>query len=419
MPIFLNVMNNAILRANVRNKFKQNREYNLSDTELDLKASEYGIVVTNHPMNQTNNILNKEYFIQGSDVLIAIFTIVAMSFINASFVLFLVYERSIKSLHLQFLIGLNPLVYWLCNFVWDMLNYMLPAGCVIFILKVFDVPAYVHGENYSAVVLLFLFYGWSVGPLLYPLSFIFKEPSRAYIFLIVINLFTGITCLESSFLFQIFSFDQDLKLVYDTIKSIYLIFPPYCLGRGLVDIAYNNYFNLFYSKTGQIDKIRSVFEWEIVPQKLTAMACVGVTSFLLTILLEYEFFKFKWLQNLYFFSKNNNKNSIKQQNFSKKSEQDFDVQLERERIQNKLLASKLNNDYQENDQLVLNGLRKIFFKKKKMCGNLFFKKKFNKELIAVDDLTFGVPKGECFGLLGKFRLFSFFQIKFIAMIINF
>ncbi len=130
---------------------------------------------------------------------------------------------------------------------------------------------------------------------MYPFTFIFKEPSNAYIFLIVINLFTGITCVESSFLFQVFSFDKDLKLMYDGVKTLFLIFPPYCLGRGLIDIAYNDYYNEFYTKTGQTHKIRSPFEWDIASEKLLVMAIIGVLAWVFTLLLEYEFFKFKWL----------------------------------------------------------------------------------------------------------------------------
>jgi len=135
MPTFLNTMNNAILRANVLGRLRRDSGH-LTEAELLMEASSYGIMVSNHPMNQTNNYLSTEFLLQGSDVIISIFTIVAMSFVNASFVLFLVYERSIKSMHLQFLIGLNPFLYWLTNFIWDMLNYLLPASCVIVILKV-------------------------------------------------------------------------------------------------------------------------------------------------------------------------------------------------------------------------------------------------------------------------------------------
>lgn len=59
---------------------------------------------------------------QGSDVLIAIFIICAMSFVPASFVLFLVYERHIRAKHLQCVSGLNRVVYWLANYFWDMVS---------------------------------------------------------------------------------------------------------------------------------------------------------------------------------------------------------------------------------------------------------------------------------------------------------
>lgn len=96
---------------------------------------------------------------QGSDVLIAIFIICAMSFVPASFVLFLVYERYIRAKHLQSVSGLNRVVYWLANYFWDICNFLIPAMCCILILKIFDIPAYVSNSNFPAVIALFLLYG--------------------------------------------------------------------------------------------------------------------------------------------------------------------------------------------------------------------------------------------------------------------
>ena len=45
-----------------------------------------------------------------------------MSFVPASFVVFLVYERSTKAKHLQFVTGINPVMYWIGNYVWDMVS---------------------------------------------------------------------------------------------------------------------------------------------------------------------------------------------------------------------------------------------------------------------------------------------------------
>ena len=69
-------------------------------------------------------------------------------------------------------------------------------------LRLFKVPAYVEGENFLAVISLFLMYCWSIIPVMYPFGFRFTEPSNDYIFLIVINLFSGITSICTSFFFS-------------------------------------------------------------------------------------------------------------------------------------------------------------------------------------------------------------------------
>ena len=54
--------------------------------------------------------------------MIAIFVIIAMSFVPASFVVFLVTEKTTKAKHLQFVSGVDPILYWLSNFLWDMVS---------------------------------------------------------------------------------------------------------------------------------------------------------------------------------------------------------------------------------------------------------------------------------------------------------
>ncbi|KAG9460433.1 hypothetical protein GDO78_021805, partial [Eleutherodactylus coqui] len=82
------------------------------------------------------------------------------------------------------------------------MNYLVPATCCIIILFVFDLPAYTSPTNFPAVLSLFLLYGWSITPIMYPASFWFEVPSTAYVFLIVINLFIGITATVATFLLQ-------------------------------------------------------------------------------------------------------------------------------------------------------------------------------------------------------------------------
>ncbi|XP_064420182.1 ATP-binding cassette sub-family A member 2 [Latimeria chalumnae] len=350
MPTFLNALNNAILRANLP-KSKGN-------------PAAYGITVTNHPMNKTSASLSLDYLLQGTDVVIAIFIIVAMSFVPASFVVFLVAEKATKAKHLQFVSGCDPVIYWLANYVWDMLNYLVPATCCIIILFVFDLPAYTSPKNFPAVLSLFLLYGWSITPIMYPASFWFEVPSTAYVFLIVINLFIGITATVATFLLQLFEHDKELKVVNGYLKSCFLIFPNYNLGHGLMEMAYNEYINEYYAKIGQFDKIKSPFEWDIVTRGLVAMTIEGFVGFFITIMCQYNFFR-----------------KPQRLPVSDKPIEDDDVDVGNER--HRVLRGDADND-----KLKIENLTKVY-KSRKMG-----------RILAVDRLCVGVRPGECFGLLG-------------------
>lgn len=65
------------------------------------------------------------------DVLVSICVIFAMSFVPASFVVFLIQERVSKAKHLQFISGVKPVIYWLANFVWDMVRAGLHSMAVL------------------------------------------------------------------------------------------------------------------------------------------------------------------------------------------------------------------------------------------------------------------------------------------------
>ena len=58
-------------------------------------------------------------------MLIAIAVIFAMSSFPASFVLFLISERTTGAKHLHLVSGVNPTTYWCTNFVWDMVRASL------------------------------------------------------------------------------------------------------------------------------------------------------------------------------------------------------------------------------------------------------------------------------------------------------
>uniref|UniRef100_A0AAQ4RWK1 ABC transporter domain-containing protein n=1 Tax=Gasterosteus aculeatus aculeatus TaxID=481459 RepID=A0AAQ4RWK1_GASAC len=274
MASFLGVANNAILRGNL---------------PAGQDPSQYGISVYNHPLNLTKDQLSSAALATSStDVVVSICVIFAMSFIPASFVLFLIQERVNKAKHLQFVSGVNPAVYWLANFAWDMCNYFVPCLIVIFIFLCFQQKAYVSPPNLPALILLLFFYGWAITPMMYPASFIFSVPSTAYVVLTCINLFIGINGSIATFVLELFD-DDNVSRINDIVKNVLLIFPHFCLGRGLIDMAQNQAMATLFSGFGE-DRFKDPLSWKMVGKNICAMSIQGVVMFTITILIQYKFF---------------------------------------------------------------------------------------------------------------------------------
>nr|AYM45137.1 ATP-binding cassette subfamily A member 1b [Carassius auratus] len=342
---FLNVMNNGILRANL---------------QPGRDPHQFGITAFNHPLNLTKEQLSQVALMTTSvDVLVSICVIFAMSFVPASFVVFLIQERVNKAKHMQFISGVQPYLYWLANFLWDMCNYVVPATLVILIFVCFQQKAYVSATNLPVLALLLLLYGWSITPLMYPASFLFKIPSTAYVVLTSVNILIGINGSVSTFVMDLFG-SNEVGGLNDILKNVLLIFPHFCLGRGLIDMVKNQAMADALERFGE-NRFRSPLEWDMVGKNLFAMAVEGLVFFIITVLIQYRFF-------------------FKPKSLSAKltpiGEEDEDVARERQRIM---------SGAGQGDILELRQLTKVYKRKQKP---------------AVDRLCVGIPPGECFGLLG-------------------
>ncbi|XP_073427516.1 retinal-specific phospholipid-transporting ATPase ABCA4 [Dendrobates tinctorius] len=346
MVIFINVANNAILRANLGE---------------DKDPEEYGITAINHPLNLTKDQLSEVTVLTTSvDVVVAICVIFAMSFIPASFVLYLIQERVSSAKHLQFVSGVTPAVYWLTNFTWDIANYAISVAMVVSIFIGFEKKAYTSATNLPALIALLFFYGWAVIPMMYPASYIFNVPSTAYVALSCINLFIGINSSAITFILDLFENNRSLLKFNEKLKDLLLIFPHFCLGRGLIDLAMNQAVTDVYARFGE-EHISNPFQWEFLGRNITVMAVEGVVYFGLNLLIQNRFFLSTWFAEP-------PKDHIEGE--------DEDVAQERNRV---------IKGGGKNDILRLKELTKIYA---------------GKHTPAVDKLCIGVRPGECFGLLG-------------------
>uniref|UniRef100_A0A8C5F8I5 ABC transporter domain-containing protein n=1 Tax=Gadus morhua TaxID=8049 RepID=A0A8C5F8I5_GADMO len=339
---FLGVADNAILRGG------------LNDS-LDRRS--YGLSVSSHPLNLTKEQLAAT----STNLVVSICVIFAMSFIPASFVLFLIQERVNKAKHLQFVSGVNPSIYWVANFAWDMCNYAVPCVIVILIFLCFQQEAYVSPPNLPALVLLLFMYGWAITPMMYPFTFIFSVPSTAYVVLTCINLFIGINGSVATFFMELFD-DESVARINDIVKQVLLIFPHFCLGRGLIDMAKNEAMANLYSSFGE-DRFKDPLGWDMVGRNLCAMAIQGAVMFIFTLLIQYNFFC--------------KPRAAGGKSLSQDQEEDEDVALERQRV--------LQGPAQQEDLLRIIDLTKVYPGKKTP---------------AVDRVCVGIPAAECFGLLG-------------------
>ncbi|XP_027982024.1 ATP-binding cassette sub-family A member 7 isoform X2 [Eumetopias jubatus] len=271
MVAFVNRANNALLRARL---------------PPGPARRAHSITTLNHPLNLTKEQLSEAALMASSvDVLVSICVVFAMSFVPASFTLVLIEERVTRTKHLQFMGGLPPTLYWLGHFLWDMCNYLVSACIVVLIFLAFQQRAYVAPANLPALLLLLLLYGWSITPLMYPASFFFSVPSTAYVVLTCINLFIGINGSMATFMLELFS-DQKLQEVSRILKQVFLIFPHFCLGRGLIDMVRNQAMADAFERLGD-GQFQSPLRWEVVGKNLLAMVVQGPLFFLFTLLLQH------------------------------------------------------------------------------------------------------------------------------------
>jgi ATP-binding cassette, subfamily A (ABC1), member 3 len=150
------------------------------------------VATVNHPMPRTVNDTVSDELTQGVQGFgIAVNQLFGMSFLAASFVLFLVRERAVKAKHCQFASGANALTFWLATFMWDIVNYIVPCIAIIITYRAFDIVPYWADGRFMDVFLLMLLYGWGMLPFMYLLSFIFSVPSTSLVWLTMFNILSG------------------------------------------------------------------------------------------------------------------------------------------------------------------------------------------------------------------------------------
>ena len=219
-------------------------------------------------------------------VLASLFILIPLCYIPASFVIFIVKERTSKSKHLQLVSGISPYLYWVASYLWDAVMYLLLAG---FIMLTF----FFYGEEAAeifigsteagwAVYLLLVFYGLASIPLSYIYSLAFNNHSTAQISIMTWNFFTGFVFVLA---YYIMVSIPSTAATAAALVHVFRIFPPYNIGEGLINISVN-YFNIFV-----LDSKTSYFAWTVTGRNLTFLAAQSVVYFSIILLSEVAYFR--------------------------------------------------------------------------------------------------------------------------------
>ncbi|XP_071081913.1 phospholipid-transporting ATPase ABCA3-like [Haliotis cracherodii] len=379
-PIALSFMMNAIL------KYFTSQDHSITTINNPL------------PLDAQKTSRNTLSAVTGLGFSVAFCLIFGMAFLTSSFVHFLIKERLVGAKHLQTVSGVGPFVFWLSNFVWDYINYLIPSLLLLIVFAGFQSPAYTEDGRLGIVFLILLVYGLAVLPFMYALQYMFKSPPTGMVVIIILNIITGLATLLTSFMLTTLQKTSEAK-VADWI--FLLVFPHYNFGKSYMDMYSNyqsldicskqNYTSLCATTTGGnpcckdscgdycFPFTENFLDWDSpgVGRYVVFMLFQAVVYMSVTLFIEYQIPQRIWYA---FRPQETEEPQSGVPSFSPMQHvpEDGDVLSERQRIDE--LPIGIGNS----DALVLKDVYKRY-------GNF----------VAVDHLSVGIPEKECFGLLGQ------------------
>lgn len=159
MPLSLNTLNRAILK--------------------DMAGDECDIFVSTNPIDRREEKRRSEGNQFSSQfVFPVLFLFFSLScYWPAIFVAFYIKERECRAKLLQFISGVNGIIYWVTSFLFDYTIYFIIIALLLAKVSVYQSPFFSTFEDLSRFVIIFGLYGFSMLPFLYLYSYMFSKHS--------------------------------------------------------------------------------------------------------------------------------------------------------------------------------------------------------------------------------------------------
>ncbi|CEG41294.1 atp-binding cassette superfamily [Plasmopara halstedii] len=335
-----------------------------SDSTFD--GSNLNLVVNNHPLPLTAD--SKALFGSFLAFTACLFICIAFTYYPASIVTFLVKEKQSthNSKHQQLVSGVSLGAFWLANFLWDFLLYLIPCVTALGLIKAFDIDAMTGGssctsctsETFVAVIVLFLLFGLAICPFTYCLSYLFNEHASSQTYTIMINFITGVVLMIASFILDVIDSTRDTNAM---LVFVWRLSPLFDLGYGLLNLVLHEITTIRESdETPTSPFSTQIMGWEMIYLFLTAIL-YGLLAVGIDYAMTFPMVK-DWM-------------SGRSETNDEEYEDDVDVEKE---------AQRVASGEADGDIIKLANLRKVYRGGK----------------VAVRNLSFGLMQGECFGFLG-------------------
>ncbi|XP_045684814.1 ATP-binding cassette sub-family A member 13 [Phyllostomus hastatus] len=351
LPSYLNRLNNLLL-------------WRLLPPAEDWRR--YGITLHSHPHGGA--LLNEDRILESvRQCGVALCIALGFSVLTASRGSAVVRDRVTGAKRLQHISGLGHGTYWFANFLYDMLVYTASVCLCVAVVLAFGLPAFTFRQNLAATALLLLLFGYATLPWMYLASRVFPSADVAFIAYVSLNFVFGLcTLLMTTMprLLAIVSGAQNLQDISDALRWAFALFPQFCLGQGLVELCYNQ-IKYDLARGFGLDSYASPFAMSFLGWTFLQLACQGSALLLLRLLLHGDLLQ--WPRS----------RAASVQGTVTPCE-DPDVQKEQTRVLKGGTAG---------DLLVLCNLGKTY---RGLSGRR----------TAVHDVSLGLRRGECFGLLG-------------------
>lgn len=291
---------------------------------------------------------------QFTDMILAPLLIIVFALLSSTFVMFLVEERVCRFAHQQHLTPLSTYLFWFSSFLYDTLIYIF--ACAIF-LSIFSAFGWMKGLL-GYVCLLWGLYLWSCGPFIYAVSFLFKSSSKANTMLVLWQIVASIAALLIILLVPALVPGVNVDIL---TTFLMFILPSYAMGSGLMTLGQHAILPLS----------ENLRDWKALGRPITMMFVFGCMSIILFLM------------------------------FQNKKVRKFMSEVWDKTISKPYVALNQNEEMNQldgTDESLYN--RESSSESKEYALEVTDLVKYYGNNRAVNNLTFGVQKGECFGLLG-------------------